>query len=49
MNPLPSSSPPRLLDAGFDLTLRPMRYPQFYEMYPGRHKEHVDVEEIDFR
>ena len=24
-----------LLDPGFDLTLRPMRYPRFYEMYRG--------------
>ena len=24
---------PHLLDPGFDLTLRPMRYPRFYEMY----------------
>lgn len=22
-----------LLDPGFELTLRPMRYPQFYDMY----------------
>ena len=28
-----SIAPPRLLDPGFDLTLRPMRYAQFYEMY----------------
>ena len=27
-----------LLDAGFNLTLRPMRYPKFYEMCGGRDK-----------
>ena len=25
--------PTNILDPGFDLTLRPMRYPYFYEMY----------------
>ena len=28
-----STAQTRLLDPGFELTLRPMRYPQFYEMY----------------
>jgi ribonucleoside-diphosphate reductase beta chain len=40
---------PRLLDPGFDLTLRPMRYPQFYEMYRGAIKNTWTVEEIDFQ
>jgi ribonucleoside-diphosphate reductase beta chain len=39
----------RLLDAGFDLTLRPMRYPQFYEMYRGAVRNTWTVEEIDFQ
>jgi ribonucleoside-diphosphate reductase beta chain len=40
---------PNLLDAGFDLTLRPMRYPRFYEMYRGAIKNTWTVEEIDFQ
>ena len=40
---------PRLLDAGFDLTLRPMRYPKFYEMYRSAIKNTWTVEEIDFQ
>jgi ribonucleoside-diphosphate reductase beta chain len=39
----------RLLDAGFDLTLRPMRYPAFYEMYRSAIKNTWTVEEIDFQ
>jgi len=38
----------RLLDAGFDLTLRPMRYPQFYEMYRDAIRNTWTVEEVDF-
>ncbi|MCP5473109.1 MAG: ribonucleotide-diphosphate reductase subunit beta [Sinobacteraceae bacterium] len=38
-----------LLDAGFDLTLRPMRYPPFYEMYRAAIKNTWTVEEIDFQ
>jgi len=38
-----------LLDPGFDLTLRPMRYPQFYEMYRAAIKNTWTVEEIDFQ
>jgi ribonucleoside-diphosphate reductase beta chain len=40
---------PTLLDPGFDLTLRPMRYPRFYEMYRGAIKNTWSVEEIDFQ
>lgn len=40
---------PRLLDSGFDLTLRPMRYPRFYEMYRDAIKNTWTVEEIDFQ
>jgi ribonucleoside-diphosphate reductase beta chain len=43
------SAKSRLLDPGFDLTLRPMRYPQFFEMYRGAIKNTWSVEEIDFQ
>ena len=43
------STPSCLLDAGFDLTLRPMRYPRFYEMYRASIKNTWTVEEIDFQ
>jgi ribonucleoside-diphosphate reductase beta chain len=43
------STAPCLLDPGFDLTLRPMRYPRFYEMYRGAIKNTWSVEEIDFQ
>ncbi len=39
----------RLLDPGFDLTLRPMRYPRFYDMYRAAIKNTWTVEEIDFQ
>ncbi|PNS09092.1 Ribonucleotide reductase beta subunit [Lysobacter silvestris] len=39
----------RLLDPGFELTLRPMRYPQFYEMYRNAVRNTWTVEEIDFQ
>ncbi|RDZ26962.1 ribonucleotide-diphosphate reductase subunit beta [Lysobacter silvisoli] len=38
----------RLLDPGFDLTLRPMRYAQFYEMYRDAIRNTWTVEEVDF-
>lgn len=38
-----------LLDPGFDLNLRPMRYPRFYEMYRAAIKNTWTVEEIDFQ
>jgi ribonucleoside-diphosphate reductase beta chain len=37
-----------LLDPGFHLTLRPMRYPQFYDMYRDAIRNTWTVEEIDF-
>ena len=37
-----------LLDPGMDLTLRPMRYPQFYKMYQDAIKNTWTVEEVDF-
>jgi ribonucleoside-diphosphate reductase beta chain len=37
-----------LLDPGFNLTLRPMQYPDFYEMYRNAIKNTWTVEEVDF-
>ncbi|HKX30242.1 MAG TPA: ribonucleotide-diphosphate reductase subunit beta [Blastocatellia bacterium] len=37
-----------LLDPGFDLTLRPMKHPVFYEMYRQAIKNTWTVEEVDF-
>ena len=37
-----------LLEPGFNLTLRPMRYPSFYEMYRNAIKNTWTVEEVDF-
>ena len=37
-----------LLDPGFNLTLRPMQYPAFYEMYRDAIKNTWTVEEVDF-
>ncbi|HEY0196986.1 MAG TPA: ribonucleotide-diphosphate reductase subunit beta [Rhodanobacter sp.] len=37
-----------ILDPGFELTLRPMRYPEFYEMYRNAIKNTWTVEEVDF-
>ncbi|APS00356.1 ribonucleotide-diphosphate reductase subunit beta [Pajaroellobacter abortibovis] len=39
---------PRLLDPGFDLTLRPMHYPIFYDMYNHAIRNTWTVEEVDF-
>jgi ribonucleoside-diphosphate reductase beta chain len=38
---------PRLLDAGMDLTLRPMRYPHFYDRFRDAIKNTWTVEEVD--
>lgn len=37
-----------ILDPGFDLTLRPMKYPTFYEMYKNGIKNTWTVDEIDW-
>ena len=37
-----------ILDPGMDLTLRPMRYPEFYERYRDAIKNTWVVEEIDW-
>ncbi len=42
------SRPERLLDPGLCLTLRPMVYPRFFEMYRAAIKNTWTVEEIDF-
>lgn len=40
--------PRHILDPGFELTLRPMRYPEFYEMYRNAIKNTWTVDEVDF-
>ncbi|WP_394764567.1 ribonucleotide-diphosphate reductase subunit beta [Stenotrophomonas sp.] len=40
--------PARILDPGMCLTLRPMAYPAFFEMYRGAVKNTWTVEEVDF-
>jgi ribonucleoside-diphosphate reductase beta chain len=37
-----------LLDPGLDLTLRPMKYPRFFDMYKAAIKNTWTVEEVDF-
>ncbi len=37
-----------ILDPGFELTLRPMKYPIFYEMYKNSIKNTWTVDEVDF-
>ncbi len=37
-----------LLDPGFELTLRPIKYPIFYEMYKNAIKNTWTVDEVDF-
>lgn len=37
-----------LLDSGYELTLRPMKYPGFYELYKNALKNTWTVEEVDF-
>jgi ribonucleoside-diphosphate reductase beta chain len=43
-----SVRPQRILDPGMCLTLRPMAYPQFFEMYRAAIKNTWTVEEVDF-
>lgn len=46
-----SAQPPRnahILDPGFELTLRPMRYPAFYGMYRNAIRNTWTVDEVDF-
>ncbi len=44
----PALRPAHLLDPGQNLTLRPMRYPGFFEMYRDAIKNTWTVEEVDF-
>src|SRR3984885_13698710 len=37
-----------ILDPGLDLTLRPMRYPEFYERYRDAIRNTWSVEEVDW-
>src|ERR1700756_2069797 len=37
-----------LLDPGLNLTLRPMKYPQFFDLYKSAIKNTWTVEEVDF-
>lgn len=48
MSSQPITRDSRLLDPGFELTLRPMKYPQFYEMYRAAIRNTWTVEEVDF-
>ncbi|HWA95505.1 MAG TPA: ribonucleotide-diphosphate reductase subunit beta [Terracidiphilus sp.] len=43
------TAPDRILDPGLCLTLRPMRYPVFYDMFRDGIKNTWTVEEIDFQ
>ena len=45
--PDPGAARPALLDPGLDLTLRPMRYPQFYDRYRAAIRNTWTVEEVD--
>lgn len=47
MNAIRSERPARLLDPGLCLTLRPMVYPAFYDMYRAALKNTWSVEEVD--
>lgn len=50
MSTTPDNQPGRekmLLDPGFELTLRPMRYPSFYDRYRDAIKNTWTVEEVD--
>jgi len=48
VEPVHERAESRLLDPGMNLTLRPMRYPAFYEMYRNAIKNTWTVEEVDF-
>jgi len=37
-----------ILDPGMNLTLRPMKYPVFFDMYKAAIKNTWTVEEVDF-
>jgi ribonucleoside-diphosphate reductase beta chain len=45
---VPARARGNILDPGFELTLRPMRYPAFYDMYRDAIRNTWTVEEVDF-
>ena len=45
---VPAKKRGNILDPGFELTLRPMRYPEFYDMYRDAIRNTWTVEEVDF-
>jgi ribonucleoside-diphosphate reductase beta chain len=47
MTTAPTARKPMLLDPGMDLTLRPMRYPHFYDRFRDAIKNTWTVEEVD--
>ncbi|MCU1489801.1 MAG: nrdB, partial [Acidimicrobiaceae bacterium] len=47
-SPREAPAPRSILDPGLDLTLRPMRYPDFYERYRAAIRNTWTVEEVDF-
>ena len=44
----PAARPDNILDPGFNLTLRPMKYQVFFDMYKDAIKNTWTVDEIDF-
>lgn len=48
MNTNTNKRPSKLLDPGMCLSLRPMQYPEFYEMYTSAIKNTWTVDEVDF-
>jgi ribonucleoside-diphosphate reductase beta chain len=46
--PAPAAARKAILDPGMDLTLRPMRYPEFYDRYRDAIRNTWTVEEVDF-
>jgi ribonucleoside-diphosphate reductase beta chain len=46
--PAPAADRKAILDPGMDLTLRPMRYPEFYDRYRDAIRNTWTVEEVDF-
>lgn len=45
---MPTAMPNAILDPGLSLTLRPMRYPTFFEMFKDGIRNTWTVEEVDF-
>lgn len=47
-NPKVNKKPDSILNPGFELTLRPMKYPEFYKMFETAQKNTWTVGEVDF-